>query len=59
MTKLTKTDVFTATGPLKETLLDKTTRIVRKINDEEAEVSHAKVARLRKARFEKDQADET
>lgn len=36
----------------KETPLDKTTRIVRRINDDEAEVRHVKTARLRKARFE-------
>lgn len=52
MAKLAKTTVYTSATPDKETMLDKTTRIVRRINDDEAEVRHVKTARLRKARFE-------
>ena len=33
-------------------MLDKTTRIVRRITEDEAEIRHQKTARLRKARFE-------
>ena len=33
MTKLAKTTVFTATAPQKETVLDKTARVVREIQD--------------------------
>lgn len=52
MIKLAKTTVFSTAKPDKETVLDKTTRIVRRINDDEAQVRHVKTARLRKARFE-------
>lgn len=56
MTKIVKKTVITTAAPEKETLLDKTTRIVRQITDDEADVRHVKTARLRKARFEnKDQ----
>ncbi len=40
--------------PQKETMLDKTTRVVRQINDEDAHKRHEKSAKLRKARFEKE-----
>jgi hypothetical protein len=52
MTKLSKITDFTLTKPKKETPLDKTTRIVRRITEDEAEIRHLKTSRLRKARFE-------
>ncbi len=52
MTKLAKTTVFTTTGAKKETPLDKTTRIVRRITDDEAEIRHVKTTRLRNARLD-------
>ncbi len=52
MANLAKTTVFTSYTSPKETPLDKTTRIVRRITEDEAEVRHQKTARLRKARFE-------
>ena len=52
MANLAKTTVFTSSGSQKETPLDKTTRIVRRVNEDEADVRHQKTARLRKARFE-------
>ena len=56
MANLAKTTVFTSDTSRKETPLDKTTRIVRRITEDEAEVRHQKTDRLRKARFES-QAD--
>jgi len=52
MANLAKTTVFTSNKPPKETALDRTTRIVRHITEDEAQVRHQKNARLRKARFE-------
>ncbi|WP_458792827.1 hypothetical protein [Yoonia sp. MH D7] len=52
MAKLSKTTDFTFASPEKETPLDKTTRIVRRINEDEADVRHQKAAHLRKVRFE-------
>jgi hypothetical protein len=52
MANLAKTTVFTATSAQKETPLDKTTRVVKRITEDETEVRHQKTARLRKARFE-------
>lgn len=57
MTKLSKMTEFTIAGLRKETVLDKTTRIVRKINDENTEIRNDKTARLRRDRFE-DEATE-
>ncbi|AGI69508.1 hypothetical protein OAN307_c41040 [Octadecabacter antarcticus 307] len=54
MAKLANTTVYTAAAKHKETMLDKTTRIVRKMNDEDAEIRHDKTALLRKSRFESD-----
>lgn len=54
MTKLTKTTLFKDPKPLKETLMDKTTRVVREILDEEAEQRQIKTSRLRKARRERE-----
>ena len=52
MAKPLKTTVFSSDTSPKETSLDKTTRIMRRITQDEAEVRHQKTARLRKARFE-------
>jgi hypothetical protein len=52
MTKLQMLAEVTASGARKETALEKTTRIVRVIKNDEAEARHAKTARLRKARFD-------
>ncbi|MCF7728352.1 hypothetical protein [Sulfitobacter sp. M22] len=52
MAKLLKSTVFSSDTSPKETSLDKTTRIMRRITQDEAEVRHQKTARLRKARFE-------
>jgi hypothetical protein len=52
MANLAKTTVFASSGSQKETPLDKTTRIVRRITEDEADIRHQKTARLRKARFE-------
>ncbi|WP_299882526.1 hypothetical protein [uncultured Sulfitobacter sp.] len=54
MAKLTKTSVFKAQGPGAETPMDKTTRIVREMVEEEAEQRQAKIDRLRKARLERE-----
>ena len=54
MAKLTKTSVFKADNPRPETTMDKTTRIVRKLVDEEAEQRLAKLTRLRNARLERE-----
>lgn len=52
MANLARTTAFKSTNARKETPLDKTTRIVRGITEDEAEIRHQKTARLRKARFE-------
>ena len=54
MAKLTKTSVFKAQGPKAETPMDKTSRIVRKMVDEEAEKRQVKIDRLRNARLERE-----
>ncbi|MBW4709835.1 hypothetical protein KX928_18785 [Roseobacter sp. YSTF-M11] len=54
MAKPTKTSVFKAQSPNAETPLDKTTRVVRKMVEEEAEQRQAKNDRLRKARLERE-----
>ncbi|MEM7748376.1 MAG: hypothetical protein AAF346_09015 [Pseudomonadota bacterium] len=54
MAKLTKTGVFKAQVPNAETPLDKTTRVVRKMVEEEAEQRQAKNNRLRNARLERE-----
>jgi len=53
MAKLATTTVFTNAKPEKETKLDKTTRAVKAMAEEETEERHVKTARLRKARLEK------
>ena len=54
MPKPTKKNLFNFSKPVAETTMDKTTRIVREISDGEAEKRQAKMARLRKARLERD-----
>ncbi|MBI1495456.1 hypothetical protein [Halocynthiibacter styelae] len=54
MVKLTKKNVFKAYDAKPETPMDKTTRIVRTMVDEEAEERQAKITRLRKARLERE-----
>lgn len=57
MANLAKTTLFTSAEVPKETALDKTTRIVRRMNDEDADKRHLKAARLRSDRIKKE-ADE-
>ena len=52
MAKLEKSTVYTTADPQKETSLDKTTRIVRKMQDGEAEKRQIKMSRLRNDRLE-------
>jgi len=52
MAKMAMTTVFTTTEPEKETKLDKTARIVKRMSDEETEIREVKTKRLRKARHE-------
>ena len=52
MAKLAKTIVLTPICAKKETPLDKTTRIMRRIAEDEAEIRAVKTTRLRNARLE-------
>ncbi len=54
MAKLTKKNVFKAYDAKPETPMDKTTRVVRKMVDEDAEERQAKITRLRNARLERE-----
>ena len=54
MAKLTKKNVFEAYDAKPETQMDKTTRVVRKMVDEDAEERQAKTTQLRNARLEKE-----
>jgi len=54
MAKLTETSVFKAHNPKPETPMDKTTRVVRKMVDDEAEKRQVKMDRLRNARLERE-----
>jgi len=54
LAKLTKTSVFKAQAPKAETSMDKTSRIVKKMGEEESDQRQIKVARLRKARLERE-----
>lgn len=54
MAKLTKSSIFKAEAPKPETAMDKTTRVVRQIVDDDAEKRQMKIARLRKARLERE-----
>jgi hypothetical protein len=57
MANLAKTTAFMSPSAPKETPLDKTTRIVRRITEDEAELRQKKTASLRKARFEKESGE--
>lgn len=52
MKKLTKTNLFKAQLPKPEKAMDKTTRLAKKMIDEEAERRLRKTDRLRNARLE-------
>jgi len=54
MANLTKKNVFKACDAKPETKMDKTTRVVRKMVDEDAEERQAKITRLRNARLERE-----
>ncbi|WP_380055510.1 hypothetical protein ACFE33_00565 [Falsihalocynthiibacter sp. SS001] len=54
MVKPPEKSMFKAYKAKPETILDKTTRVVRKMVDEEAEIRQAKITRLRKARLERE-----
>ncbi|MFV2051324.1 hypothetical protein [Aliiroseovarius sp. YM-037] len=53
MTKRTKKTVFKESFLTRETPMDKTSRVVRKIIDDEAEQRQVKLDRLRNARLER------
>ncbi len=54
MAKLTKTSIFKSYDTKPETPLDKTTRVARKMVDDDAEQRQAKITRLRNARLERE-----
>lgn len=54
MSKLEKKNASKARGSYAETLMDKTTRVARKMVEEEAEERQAKNDRLRNARLERE-----
>lgn len=54
MARLTKTTLFKPSKPRAETIMDKTSRAVREILDDETEQRQVKTARLRKARLERE-----
>ncbi|MFQ6549724.1 hypothetical protein AADZ90_017370 [Aestuariibius sp. 2305UL40-4] len=54
MPKVTKKTLFKTPDPRPETLLDKTTRAVRQITDDETEQRQAKTERLRNARLQQE-----
>ncbi|QHQ35407.1 hypothetical protein [Algicella marina] len=54
MTELTKTNLFKVNDSKPETPMDKTTRVVRQMVDEESEQRQAKNSRLRNARLERE-----
>jgi hypothetical protein len=54
MANLAKMTIFASNGSPKETALDKTTRIVKRMNDEDAEKRRLKTTRLRSDRFKKE-----
>lgn len=56
MAKPTQSSIFKASTPRAETQMDKTTRAVRLILDEETERRGAKTARLRTARLEREKS---
>lgn len=54
MTKLTKNTLFKVYDSKPETPMEKTTRVVRQMVDEETEQRQAKISRLRNARLERE-----
>ena len=54
MAKLTKKNVFKAYDAKPEDKMDKTTRVVRRMVDDDTEERQAKTTRLRNARLERD-----
>jgi len=54
LTKLTKNNLFKVYESKPETAMDKTTRVVRQMVDEEAEQRQAKISRLRNTRLERE-----
>jgi hypothetical protein len=54
MAKLTKDTLFKAQPPRAETAMEKTTRIVRGMLDEESEKRQVKMQRLRAARLQRE-----
>lgn len=54
MAKLTKINAFKELGAKPESAMDRTTRVVRRIVDEEAEKRQEKTARLRNDRLERE-----
>ncbi|MGI3186553.1 hypothetical protein [Nioella aestuarii] len=56
MARQAKTSLFNTPGPRAETPMDKTTRAVRQILDDEAEKRSTKTSKLRKARLEREAA---
>jgi hypothetical protein len=54
LAKPKKSNVFKTQVPKAETPMDKTTRIVRKMVEEEAELRQTKIDRLRNARLERE-----
>lgn len=52
MTKRANNKIFQALRPRNETAMEKTTRAVKEITDQEKQKRQEKVARLRKARHE-------
>ena len=54
MTKLTKSNLYKVYETKPETAMDKTTRVVRQMVDEETEKRAAKNSRLRNARLERE-----
>jgi hypothetical protein len=56
MAKLNKDTLFKAPQTRAETVMDKTTRIVREMLDTETEQREAKTQRLRKTRLEREAA---
>jgi hypothetical protein len=57
MAKLTKDTLFKAPQTRAETVMDKTTRVVREMLDTETEQREAKTQRLRKTRLEREASD--
>ncbi len=54
MAKLTKATLFKPAKSGPESVMDKTSRVVREIQDEETNAREARTSRLRKARLERE-----